>query len=200
VTLGVLMSRLLIAILMPLLLAPRVSVAQAPDSLVKEQRIRVVTRCKVVPGLAPDCPDSASRWTYIGQLEGLDQDSLRVRSQSKNAERVIPTASIVRLEVADGTKGHFWTGAGIGLLGGALIGAVIGSTTGFCTGECTDAAAQEGAIAAGAVLGASAGFLVGGVIGSQIRTERWRLISIDDHLIGVVPRFDAPGFAVDVRF
>ena len=194
------MSRLFMAILLPLLVTPSGSVAQAPDSLSKEQRIRVITRCKVVPGLAPDCRESDSRWTYIGQLEALDRDSLRVRSQSTNAERVIPTASIVRLEVADGTKGHFWTGAGIGLLGGALIGAVIGSTTGFCTGECTDAAAQDGAIAAGVIVGAPVGFLIGGVIGSQIRTDRWRLISINDHVIGVVPRFDAAGFAVDVRF
>ena len=194
------MSRLLIVIFMPLLLAPNLSVAQAPDSLVKEQRIRVVARCKVVPDLAPDCRDSTSRWTYIGQLEALNQDSLRVRSEADSAELVIPSFSIVRLEVADGTKGHFWTGAGIGLVGGALIGAVVGSTTELCFDECTDAEAQAGAIEAGLVVGAPLGFLVGGVIGALIRTDRWRMISIDDHLIGVVPRLDAAGFAVDVRF
>jgi ABC-type uncharacterized transport system permease subunit len=102
--------------------------------------------------------------------------------------------------VEDGTKGHFWAGANIGLLGGALIGALIGSTTTFCIDECTDAQAQAGAIEAGVIVGAPVGFLIGAVIGSLIKTDRWRPISINDHLIGVVPRLDATGFAVDVRF
>jgi hypothetical protein len=190
------MARLFMAILLPLFLAPSVSVAQTPDSLVKGQRVRVVARCEV----APDCREGDPRWIHVGQLEALDRDSLHIRARANNAELVIPTSSIARLYVVDGTKGHFWVGAGIGLLGGALIGGVIGSTTQFCIDECTDAQAQAGAIEAGVILGAPAGFLLGGITGALIRSDRWRLVSIKDHRIGVAPRLDARGFSVDVRF
>ena len=191
---AVLLSLLLV------LLAPSVSVAQAPDSLVKWQRVRVITRCLVVPDQPPDCPDSDERWTYIGQLETLDRDNLHLSSETTHTEFVIPRASITHLYLTDGTKGHFWPGAGIGLVGGALIGAVIGSTTEFCVDSCTPDEAQAGAIEAGIIIGAPVGFLLGGVVGSLIRSERWRLISINDYLISAAPRISAAGFALDIRF
>src|SRR5213078_5318751 len=76
---------------------------------------------------------------------------------------IIPTTSVTRLSSGEGTRGHFWAGAGIGLLGGALIGGAIGWTTGLCLGSCTAAQARSGAIAAGVILGGSAGVLLGGV-------------------------------------
>jgi hypothetical protein len=194
------LSRLFTALLLLLLIAPSVSLAQAPDSLVKWQRVRVVTRCLVVPDQTPDCSDGDARWTYIGQLETLDRGDLHLRSETNQTEFVIPRTSITHLYVTDGTKGHFWPGAGIGLVGGALIGAVVGSTTEFCIDSCTPEAAQAGAIEAGVIIGAPVGFLLGGVVGSLIRSERWRLICIDDHLISAAPRISASEFAVDLRF
>jgi len=115
-----------------------------------------------------------------------------IRGQSRTAAFVIPTTSVSRLSSGAGTRGHFWVGAGIGLLSGALIGGAIGSTTELCIDSCTTAQARSGAIAAGVILGGSAGFLVGGVIGALIRSDR--------SSFSVGPRLDAPGFAVKVRF
>lgn len=140
------MPRLCTAIVLPLLLAPSLGVAQRAD----------------------------------------------IRAQTSHAAFVIPTASVSRLSSGEGTRGHFWLGAGIGLLSGAVIGGVIGSTTELCIDSCTAAQARSGAIAAGVILGGSAGFLLGGVIGALIRSER--------SSISVGPRLDAPGFAVKVRF
>jgi hypothetical protein len=186
------MSRLFMAILLALLLAPGVSVAQTPGSLMKGQRVRVVARCE-----AADCGEGDSQRIYTGQLEALNPDSLHIRTHAKNAEFVIPTATIARLYTVDGTRGHFWVGAGIGLLGGALIGGAIGSTTQFCIAECTP---EDKATGVGVILGAPVGFLLGGIIGARIRSDRWRLVSIKDRRIGVAPRLDALGFIVDLRF
>ena len=148
------MPRLFAAIVLPLLLAPSLGVAQRAD----------------------------------------------IRAQSSNPAFVIPTTSVTRLSSGEGTRGHFWAGAGIGLLGGALIGGAIGSTTEFCIDSCSAAQARSGAIIVGVILGGSAGFLLGGVIGTLIRSDRSRSASFNDHRISVGPRLDAPGFTVDVRF
>jgi hypothetical protein len=102
------------------------------------------------------------------------------------------STSVTRLSSGQGTRGHFWAGAGIGLLGGALIGGAIGSTTDLCLDSCTAAQARSGAIIAGVIVGGAAGFLLGGVIGTLIRSDR--------SSISVGPRLDAPGFTVGVRF
>jgi hypothetical protein len=146
------MPRLFTAIVLPLLLAPSLGVAQRAD----------------------------------------------IRAQSSNAAFVIPTTSVTRLSSGEGTRGHFWAGAGIGLLGGALIGGVIGSTTELCFDSCTAAQARSGAITAGVILGGSAGILLGGVIGALIRSDRSSSPSFNDHRISVAPRLGALGFTVDV--
>ena len=122
----------------------------------------------------------------LGVAQKLD-----IRAQSNNAAFVIPTTSITRLSSGVGTRGHFWAGAGIGLLGGALIGGLIGSTTEFCLDSCTSDEARSGAIKAGVILGAPAGFLLGGLIGALIRSDR---------RISVAPRLGTRGFAVHVGF
>src|SRR5206468_1289902 len=58
------MSRLFTAGLLPLLLAPSLSVAQTPDSLVRGQRVRVVAQCTVASNLALDCRAGHPPWTY----------------------------------------------------------------------------------------------------------------------------------------
>jgi len=110
------------------------------------------------------------------------------------------STSVTRLSSGQGTRGHFWAGAGIGLVGGALIGGAIGSTTELCLDSCTAAQARSGAIIAGVIVGGAAGFLLGGVIGTLIRSDRSSSASFNDHRVSVGPRLDAPGFTVDVRF
>jgi len=163
------MPRLFRAIVLALLLAPSLGVAQRLDSLVTGQR-------------------------------ALDGSNLHIREKSNNPALVIPATSIPRLSSGVGTRGHFWAGAGIGLLGGALLGGLIGSTTEFCLDSCTPDEARSGAIKAGIILGAPAGFLLGGVIGALIRSDRPSSASFNAHRISVGPRLGAPGFTVDVRF
>lgn len=152
------MPRLVRAMVLPLLLAPSVSVAQRPDS------------------------------------------KLHIGAQANKATFVIPTTFITRLSSEGGTRGHFWKGAGIGLLGGALIGGVIGSTTEFCLDSCTREEARSGAIKAGIIVGAPAGFLLGGLIGALIRSDRPSSASSTDHRISVRPRLGALGLTVGARF
>src|SRR5256885_5307763 len=94
---------------------------------------------------------------------GVDQRA-DIRAQSSNPAFVIPTTSVTRLSSGEGTRGHFWAGAGIGLLGGALIGGAIGATTGFCIDSCSAAQTRSGAIIVGVILRGAAGvFLRGGI-------------------------------------
>src|SRR3989454_5105570 len=105
------MPRLFAAIVLPLLLAPSLGVAQRAD----------------------------------------------IRAQSSNPAFVIPTTSVTRLSSGEGTRGHFWAGAGIGLLGGALIGGAIWATTGFCIDSCSAAQARSGAVIVGGIFGGAGG-------------------------------------------
>lgn len=197
------MSRRFTSILLSLLLAPSLSVAQIQDQLVKGQRIRVVSRCEVLRAAAPRCPGlgdpSPYEWTYSGQVEAVNADTMRIRGArlrgaSTEVAFAIPTASIVRLSVVDGTRGNFWKGAGIGLLGGAVLGGAIGSTKEVCFFGC------EPATGIGVLLGGSAGLLIGGIIGTVSRFDRWRAVAIKDHRVSVAPRLDALGFTMSVAF
>lgn len=195
------MPRLLKSILMLLFLAPTLASAQTRNPLSKGQRVRVVTRCEMARDSLGLCraPVIASphAWTYSGQLEALDADTLRIRVGSNTAVFAIATTAIARLSVVDGTRGHFWTGAGMGLLGGVLIGGIIGSTQNL---EGSFLFSNTNPTLLGAVVGAPAGVLLGGVIGALIRSDRWQAVPMNDQRIRVVPRLGAWGFTVMVTF
>jgi hypothetical protein len=194
------MSRRIISTLVSLLMAPSLTAAQTAGLLVKGQQVRVVSRCEVTRDSVARCPAPGTlwpnEWSYSGQLEALDTDTLHIRIRSNGAAFAIPTASIAHLAYADGTRGNTLRGAGIGLLGGALLGGVIGSTQSlegsffFNEGQGT---------LVGVILGAPAGLLVGGVIGALIRSDRWRTVRLVDR-IRVAPRLDALGFTLKVTF
>jgi hypothetical protein len=201
------MSRRFTSILLSLLLAPSLSVAQMQDQLVKGQRIRVVSRCEVLRAAAPRCPGlgdpSPYEWTYSGQVEALNADSMAIRGAripgaSSEVAFAIPTASIVRLSVGDGTRGHFWEGAGLGFLVGGVAGILAGHAHDAGSGSM-DIGAIGGSIAIW--LGVWGGTtIVGGVIGNGIKSDRWRPVAIKDHPISVAPRLDALGFTMTVAF
>ena len=185
-------------IFLPLLFAQNVATAQTPGTLVEGQRVRVAHRCRVTRDQLIECSERRSPRVTTGQLRTLDGDSLRISTQSTDAELVVPSAYVDRLWVVDGRRSRFWTGAGIGLLAGAVIGGVIGSTQEWCLvsfGDCDDPATGLGVI-----IGAPAGFLLGGVVGAVIRSDRWRAVSVNDHRISVEPRPDALGLRLSVAF
>lgn len=191
------MSALFRNVITLLLLCPCPGAAQVSDSLLRGESVRVVARCERSRGHGSDCREGTRLWTYTGRLEAVDRDNLRIREKSNGVEVLIPTASIDRLLVADGTRGHFWKGAGFGLLGGALIGGVIGS------GQSLQGSFffQEGQGAlVGVGVGGTAGLLLGGVVGALIRTDRWRAVHVPEGRLRVAPRMDALGVTVAVKF
>ena len=70
------MNYLLKSIVLPLLLAPVISEAQTPDSLVKSQRVRVVSRCEVTGDQPLACGERGPLRTYTGQVEALDEGAI----------------------------------------------------------------------------------------------------------------------------
>ena len=73
------------------------------------------------------------------------------------------------MERSAGHRGHFWIGASLGVLIGAVAGAVIvNAEAGDADSYSTDAAKFYGIVG-----GAIGGLLVGGTIGALIKTERW---------------------------
>lgn len=190
------MSRFSSFMLLPLLLAPSVGRAQAPDSLPLGQRVRIVLRCELVASEhAVACRDDAPLPTYTGRLEAADQDNVHLRAESNHAEVVIPAATIASLSIVDGKTTHFWSGAGIGVLAGAIIGLVGGSAT-----AKDDPWFGPGDRIAGLLAGLPAGFFIGGFIGALIPADRWRPIAINGHRIQVAPRLNAHGIGVAITF
>jgi hypothetical protein len=84
-----------IAIALPLLIAPCLT-AQERGSLVKGHRVRVVSRCEMARDSVAKCPASdipwPYEWTYTGQLEALDGDTLHIRLRPSHHPPRGPTA------------------------------------------------------------------------------------------------------------
>lgn len=175
-----------------------VAQAQTPGTPVEGQRVRVAHGCLIARDQPIECRERRSQRVETGQFRALDGDTLRMHAQSTDAEVAIPTAYVTQVWVADGSRTHFWAGAGIGSLAGALIGGVIGSTqhpaddgwgwTLNCTTAC------------GVALGALDGFLLGGVVGALIKSDRWRPVPVSHLRVSLEPQLDALGLKVSVAF
>jgi len=173
-----------------------VAQAQTPGTPVEGQRVRVVHGCEIARDQPIECRERRSLRVETGQFRALDGDTLRMRAQSTDAEVAIPTAYVTQVWVADGSRTHFWAGAGIGSLAGALIGGVIGSTQQPAEGLTC----HSPATACGVALGAPAGFLLGGLIGALIKSDRWRPVPVSHLRMSLEPQLDAPGLKVSVAF
>ncbi len=118
--------------------------------------------------------------------------------QSTDAEVAIPTAYVTQVWVADGSRTHFWAGAGIGSLAGALIGGVIGWGQHSADGGWGWSLTCN--TACGVALGAADGFLLGGVVGALIKSDRWRPVPVSHLRLSLEPQLDALGLKVSVAF
>ena len=111
----------------------------------------------------------------------------------------IPVTSLTRLEVYQGRHGHFWKGAGIGFLAGAVAGALLGPLLAECPSYgCDTSPAVQGAV--GGVVFGVAGGVVGGVLGAFARSDRWEEVPLGQLGLRAVPRHDGFGIAVGARF
>jgi len=110
-----------------------------------------------------------------GTVVGEDGSALTIKLEAGGDPVRLPFDALERLEVARGRKSHFWTGAAIGFVPGALLGAAGGWTLG-CDDQGADCAAYGDAFAAGAILGAASA-LVGGLVGLLFKSDRWERVS-----------------------
>ena len=187
------MLRLFSSVLLATSLVPTMGMAQGSMTPLEGQQIRVAHRCKNLPDNVFECRRRHSPRVESGYLQALDRDTIRLLVRSRSTELAIPTGSIDQVWVVDGMKGNFWSGAGFGLLGGALIGGLLGSTQEFCVLDCSQATPL------GVILGAPVGFLLGGIIGAQVHSDRWREIRVGPR-VSVAPRLDRLGLSLSVAF
>lgn len=119
------------------------------------------SRVRVTVGGSPD---------IVGTLDALTPDELIVRGDRGDSLVTIPTASVGRLAVSRGTRGHARTGAaigaGVGMVGGYFVGKAAegecGKNWDFCFGGLT-----------GVFAGGLVGGLIGAAAGSGSRSEEW---------------------------
>jgi hypothetical protein len=100
------------------------------------------------------------------QLLTVSDTSLLTLTNSKYTK--IPIDSIA--VVVHYKEGHFWTGAGIGFVAGAIMGGVIGASSISKQNPSNPTApltglSEDGKVALGMVIGAPLGFFAGGIIG-----------------------------------
>ncbi len=110
----------------------------------------------------------------------LDNGTLRLVCGSSSSR--IPVDS-VRSLTRPGTS-HFWTGAGYGTLGGAVLGGIIGGATYEKPNSTSGFTLDFGPgfnIVGGAIAGAVGGFLVGGVIGATSGGDEVHDIMLETH-------------------
>lgn len=111
----------------------------------------------------------------------------------------IPVTSLTRLEVYRGRHGHFWKGAGIGFLAGAVAGALLGPSLSECPSYgCDTSPALQRAV--GGVAFGLAGGLVGGLVGGLAKTDRWVELPLDQVRVSIAERRAGFGVGVSVRF
>jgi hypothetical protein len=102
----------------------------------------------------------------VGPLRTFDSQALTVSSDAPSGYDTLARASITRLEISRGRRGHARTG----LLLGAVLGlAAVALRDLGCEPDCGEDKPSGGFIAA-AVGG---GALLGAGIGAVVRSERW---------------------------
>ena len=182
------MSRFLTSIFLIVLCTPSTGPAQTPVPA-QGQRVRVVGPGDRVRVTTPD------RGRYDGIVQAIPGDFLTVDTLT------VPRASITRLEVHRGRKGHAPLGAAIGAVALGAVGVAAG--IGLCESEfgfgggCSN---RGEAAAAGGGAGVVVGALLGAVTGSFIKTDRWEDVSLYHLWVGVVPQRDGFGITASIAF
>lgn len=110
----------------------------------------------------------------VGTIRALPPSAITLAAEPDSAERIIPYASIAKLEFQDGTKTHAGRYALVGGLIAAVPGAILGSNLGEEL-EVNDTEqfyfAAGGAVAFGLV-----GAGIGALIGKGVKVERWERV------------------------
>jgi hypothetical protein len=117
----------------------------------------------------------------VGTLVTSCGDTLVISGSSPSNTLRVPCASLTAVDISSGEKSRWAEGLGVGALVGAATGAILGA--GCCRDG--DVVVVAGPIFAG--LGAAGGAVLGLIIGSNIRTERWRPVPLEQVRVGFEP-------------
>jgi hypothetical protein len=109
---------------------------------------------------------------------------------------------VTRLLVWDGKEGHFWAGAGLGLLAGIAAGAAWFSSQeeAVCQFPMCDPGAFGGKSFAPLMLGPVFGLFIGGAIGASIGPDRWRAIPFRELRVGRRLNRESVGIGLSLAF
>ena len=121
-------------------------------------------------------------------IESINGDTLVLRS---GATRLVPLASVERLEVYAGRRSHWLLGGGIGLVVGAGVTYTVlrsGGSTALCNQSQNQDAMNSGECLALAAAGGVVGAGLGALVGAFIKSDRWEDVSPDRFRLGLAPR------------
>jgi len=116
-------------------------------------------------------------------------DTLLFAPDKQSSRTLVPTTSLLGLEVSRGLHSHVLKGVGLGFLAGALVGGVIGASS------SDDENRSLRTVFEAAVWG-GCGILVGAIVGSR-ETERWETLRLPIH-VGILPSTDDIGLSVEI--
>jgi hypothetical protein len=129
--------------------------------------------------------------TDEGIVEYLARDSVALAVGAPATQMSLPLASVTRIDVHRGRKGHTLTGLIIGGLAGLGLGALVAVPNDDWGCQYRDTGALCGMVIVGGAVG---GTVIGTVVGTLIRTDRWEEVPLDRLRVSFAPRRD--GFAV----
>jgi hypothetical protein len=132
---------------------------------------------------------------HTGTVIDVRVDTLLFTAENQSTPILVPTASLMGLEVSRGKRSHALAGAGLGFLAGVLVGGVVGYASAHHAAKTGDDLAYL-RVPAGALLGGGVGIVVGAVVGATRSGERWEALRLPID-IGLLPSADT--FALSAK-
>jgi hypothetical protein len=135
----------------------------------------------------------------VGTVAALETDTIVVQVGERVDALHVPLADVKKLEVQRGQQSRADRGVLIGAGAGAALGVITALT--LCAGDkCSlDSSDLTGLTAVFfGVGGAGIGALIGSSIGSNVQTDRWEEVPLDELRVGP-SSVDADGVEVSVR-
>jgi hypothetical protein len=150
-----------------------------------------------------DRSTAAGRLSSRGQMQTgtvleVRGDTLVFTAEHQSTPTLVPTASLMGLEVNRGKKrSHVVKGAGLGFLAGVLVGGVVGYASAVQAAQNGDDLAYL-EVPAGMVVGGGVGIVVGAVIGTRRTGDRWEPQKLPIS-VGFLPGPHGIGLSVGLR-
>jgi hypothetical protein len=119
----------------------------------------------------------------VGTLVTPCGDTLVISGSNPNSTLRVPCTSLTAVDISSGQKSRWAEGLGLGLFVGAATGAILGAAC------CRYGDVEVVAAPFFAGMGAAGGAFLGMLIGSNVHTERWRHVPLEQVRVGFEPRF-----------